>query len=181
MQHYCICWASKDRSNLGNVLQRLGGGPSRWNLVGTDGTAYARCPLEVSWSGRGLCFPPSPWDWLPAALLGFVQAPEACPVQGGWIFTPKDAVWATLNNCLLYTTSTDWKVYKSYAYQVPYGHMVYGNTVSWQHKNKFVLLSPVFFCTVPVYIHLRLCFPCYFFLEEKIPSEVNSFKCPFCS
>lgn len=24
MQHYCICWASKDSSNLGNVLQHLG-------------------------------------------------------------------------------------------------------------------------------------------------------------
>jgi len=28
MQHYCICWASKDSSNLGNVLQHLRNDPS---------------------------------------------------------------------------------------------------------------------------------------------------------
>ena len=37
MQHYCICWASKDSSNLGNVLHHPGGDPSRGDCVGRLG------------------------------------------------------------------------------------------------------------------------------------------------
>lgn len=96
MQHYCICWASKDSSNLGNALQHLGGDPAMGMSCGrAEGgmlhLGYPRAPLlqdaapslgSGSTSQLGIV-PPQP-------LEGFWTSKwEACPVQGSWNFSTR--------------------------------------------------------------------------------------------
>lgn len=116
MQHYCICWASKDSSNLGNVPQHLGVILAPWKSpVGRLGLGcYTRCTTDPPPSRTGLCCSvlgvgaPPRWMFLHSLWRVYGHpSGESVQYKGVGIFPPEDAVWVTLNNCLLYPISAN--------------------------------------------------------------------------
>lgn len=97
MQHYCICWASKDSSNLGNVPQHLGVILAMEISCGKAGVGmlhqvYHRPPPFQDWalllrpwggSTSQVDVSPQPLEGLWASKWG------VCPVQGSWNFSTR--------------------------------------------------------------------------------------------
>lgn len=99
MQHYCICWASKDSSDLGKVLQPLGEllpwqspeGGLGWDV--TPGHPKSPCSRALLLLPAGQCC---------STAFGL-----SVQCRGAAAFPPEDSMWAPLNNCLLYPSSAN--------------------------------------------------------------------------